>query len=202
MSKIVSNREKEMIIESIYQSTIGLVKNKGMKGVTVEDIAREAGLAKGSFYKYYPSKEVCLYEVARRSEREMFGRMERVLSESMPNREKIIKVFHEVYLASDSLVPYVAPKDLEVLLRKLPAAYAERDQKKSENYFERSMQLMGIEGAQIQMGVLGHMMDSLAFIASKMDNTSESQEAMELIINTIAEYVISGMNANNSERNM
>lgn len=193
MPKIVSNREKEIIIGAIYQSSIELIKNKGMKGVTVDDITREAGIAKGSFYKYYSSKEECLYEVARRSEREMFERMECVLSESIPAKDKIIKVFHEVYLASDSLVPYVAPKDIEVLLRKLPEEYAKRDQKKSENYFERSMQLLGIEGAQIQMGVLGHLMDSLAFIAAKRDDTSVSQEAMELIIHTIAEYLTAGI---------
>ena len=70
MPKIISNREKEMILDAIYQSTIKLIKEKGLRSVTVDEITQNVNIAKGSFYKYYLTKEECLYQVIKRSERD------------------------------------------------------------------------------------------------------------------------------------
>lgn len=198
MPKIVSEHEKEKIQEAIYQNTIKLLRKKGVKGITVDDITEAANIAKGSFYKFYPSKEECLYEIIRRSEKEMFSRVEIILSELTPSKELIIKILHEVYLADDSLVLYITPKDLEALLRKLPVEYADRENEKSGNYFESTLQMFGMDSKQVNMGVLSYLMDSLYFIASKKDEGSGRHEALALIINTIAEYMVSGMNENSN----
>jgi len=192
MPKIVTEHEKQMIQEAIYKNTINLIQKKGLKGVTVDNITATANMAKGSFYSYYPSKEECLYDVIRKCESEMFNKIEHVLSEQMPKKEQIVKLIHEIYLAEDSLVLYIKPKDLETLLRKLPPEYAERENKKSENYFERTLQLFEMDRKQVNRGVLSYLMDSLHFIASKRDEGMECQQALELIINTIAEYMANG----------
>lgn len=43
--------------QQIFQSALGLVKEKGLAGITMCEIAKEAGLATGTLYIYFTSKE-------------------------------------------------------------------------------------------------------------------------------------------------
>ena len=157
-------------------------------------------MAKGSFYKYYPSKEVCLYEVIRRYERELFGRIKPVFSEPLPKREMFKKVFKEIYLADDSLILCVKPEDVKVLLRKLPAEYVGKEQTKAKLNFEYILQLFGLDRNKISMGVLDHLICSMHFVASQDGKTSEKKAALELLVNTVAEYLINGIKEKNTRR--
>lgn len=196
MPKLVNEREKELILEAIYQNTIELIKEKGLRSVTVDDITQRANMAKGSFYKYYPSKEECLYEVIKMSEREAFARTESILTNAKPNKALLVKLLHEIYIADDSLVLYITPKKIEALMRKLTAEFSEREVKKAEDFFERTLRALGAQKGTLNVGVIAHLMDSLAFIASSKDGRAESKEsktAMGLIINTIADYLMEAL---------
>ena len=193
MPKIISNREKEMILDAIYQSTIKLIKEKGLRGVTVDEITQNVNIAKGSFYKYYLTKEECLYQVIKRSESEMFERVSSELTRLKSCKTLITNVLREIFIAEDSLVLYTTPEDLEVLLRKLPLEYIQSEQVISTDYFEQTLQLLGIDKEKINFAVFSHLMNSLHFIASKRDNKDGKKEAMELIIDTIAEYLAGGI---------
>ena len=193
MPKIVSDREKEMILNAIYQKTVALIKEKGLRNITVDDITQSVNMAKGSFYRYYPTKEECLYEVIKKSELEMFGKVQELLTNVKPNKELIIKVLYEIYIGENSLVLYASPSDFEALMRKLPEEYSLRETKKSINNFKQIINQLGINGKKINIGVLAHLMDSLSFLASKKNNQAESKEAIKLIIETIAEYLTGGI---------
>lgn len=43
--------------ENIFSTAVGLIKKKGYDAVTVSEICRQAGIAKGTFYVHYASKE-------------------------------------------------------------------------------------------------------------------------------------------------
>ena len=193
MPKALSEHEKEQITEAIYKTVLELIKEKDLKSVTVDDVMMSLSMAKGSFYKYYTSKEVCLYEVIKRSENDIFDRLEATLTSSSPSKDVLIKALHEIFLNDDSIALYITPKDAEWLYRKLPPEYAERECKKGKDYFERTILAMGINPAKLDFGVLAHLMDSLVYTASKKDNISQKKTAMELIVNTIADYLMGGI---------
>lgn len=48
--------------EKIFSTAAGLIKEKGYANVTVSEICARAGIAKGSFYVYYKSKEDIIRE--------------------------------------------------------------------------------------------------------------------------------------------
>ncbi len=196
MPKVVNEREKELVLEAIYQNAIELIKEKGLRNVTVDDITRRANMAKGSFYKYYPSKEECLYDVIKRSEREGFARVEDALTASEPSKALLVQLLREIYLADDSMALYITPKETDALMRKLPAEFSEREDQKAKGFFERTLGALGIRQSALNLKVLAHLMDSLAFIASSKDGragSEESQVAMGLMINTIADYLMEAL---------
>jgi len=65
MPKIVDISEKR---DSIAQSATELFLYKGYSNLTVSEIAQKAGVAKGSIYKYFDSKEDIVFEIIERAQ--------------------------------------------------------------------------------------------------------------------------------------
>jgi AcrR family transcriptional regulator len=191
MPKIISEQEKEHIKNAMYMKGIELIRKKGMKRVTVDDIAAAVQIAKGSFYSYYPSKEEFLYHIIKQNEQALFDRILEIGARSGNFKDKIKNALHEIYLAPDSLALHVQPSDLEYLLRKLPDPINRMEQDKSKTNFQRTLNCLGIEDAQCDYSVLANLMDGLHFIASNQNQYGEQgrEQALSILVEAIAEYL-------------
>jgi len=56
----VRRRKKQERKERIYRAALRLFREKGFDNTTVEEIARAAQVAKGTFFNYFPTKEAVL----------------------------------------------------------------------------------------------------------------------------------------------
>ncbi len=188
MPKIISEAEREQVREAIYQNTIALIRHKGIKGVTVDGIAAAVGISKGAFYAYYQSKEAGLYEALKRSEEELFARMEAIMSQELCDKERMERFLREVFLAPDSMVLHLSPIDLEALLRKLPPEYRAKENKKSADYFERSLKLLKV--GKNKMEAVALLTDCLGLVAANtMFSERGKQQALDVLIDAISSYL-------------
>ncbi|MGG4340272.1 TetR/AcrR family transcriptional regulator [Paenibacillus lautus] len=194
MPKIVTEHEKDMVREAMFTKGIELIRKKGVKRITVEDITIATHIGKGSFYSYYNSKEELLYSIIKKSESRMFDRVEAVLSENTNLKERLVKALKEIYLAADSIVLYVSPSDIELLLRKLPAEVADLEASKSNDYFSRTLSLCGIDESRCEMDVLAYLMNALHFVGSTDMSFGERgrEKAMDILVHSIADYMTGG----------
>ncbi|WP_051541253.1 TetR/AcrR family transcriptional regulator [Caldalkalibacillus mannanilyticus] len=59
---MLKEERKKELKEKIFSTSIKLFKEKGIENVTITEITRECGIAKGTFYLYFPKKEhILLY---------------------------------------------------------------------------------------------------------------------------------------------
>lgn len=56
-----TEKEQEKIREELFLAGIKLIKEYGIQKTTVDKLTRNCGIAKGSFYLFYSSKEEYLY---------------------------------------------------------------------------------------------------------------------------------------------
>lgn len=56
-----TEKEQEKIREELFLAGIKLIKEYGIQKTTVDKLTRSCGIAKGSFYLFYSSKEEYLY---------------------------------------------------------------------------------------------------------------------------------------------
>lgn len=191
MPKVISEQEKMQIKNAMYVKGIELIRKKGMKRVTVDDIAAAVQIAKGSFYAYYSSKEEFLYRTIKHNEQALLDRILELEASSYNFKEKIIYALHALYLAPDSLALYVQASDLEYLMRKLPDSIHNMEQEKSQNNFQRTMIALGIEDTQCDYSVIANLMDGLHFVASNSNSYSERgrEQALNILVEAIADYL-------------
>ena len=52
-----SNAQRADIVATLRQAAARHAAQEGMRKTTVEELAAEAGISKGAFYQFYPSKE-------------------------------------------------------------------------------------------------------------------------------------------------
>ena len=71
MPRSFTEEESEKIRENLMRGGRRLFSGLGLKKTTVDDLVRAAGIAKGSFYKFFPSKELLYMEIIEKEEREL-----------------------------------------------------------------------------------------------------------------------------------
>lgn len=87
----MSLREKKKIETKnrIFEVSGRLFKQKGFENTTVDEIAEEAGIAKGTFFNYFPTKEALLLYFGEQMDELIYNLIENETKRSIPTKEKI-----------------------------------------------------------------------------------------------------------------
>lgn len=83
---MASNKEAD-----IARAAVKLFEQKGYHATSVQDIADEVGLQKGSLYHYIHSKEDLLLQIAHQAISDFNQRLEKILAADIPAREKLVQ---------------------------------------------------------------------------------------------------------------
>ncbi len=82
-------KKKQDTRTRIFEVSGKLFKEKGFENTTVDEITKEAGIAKGTFFNYFPTKESLLCYFREQKEEFIFTIMENQMSLNAPAKEKI-----------------------------------------------------------------------------------------------------------------
>jgi AcrR family transcriptional regulator len=77
---------------------------KGYENTSIDEIIAEAGIAKGTYYYYFESKEATLEAVIEMMIEEEVGRAKAVLETSLPVPQKLVSVIYSLRPAQDEQV--------------------------------------------------------------------------------------------------
>jgi AcrR family transcriptional regulator len=87
----MSLRDKKKIEtkKSIFEIAGRLFKEKGYDNTTVDEITKEAGIGKGTFFNYFPTKEALLQDFIKQKEELVFDLVKDQLTRNIPTKDKI-----------------------------------------------------------------------------------------------------------------
>ena len=160
--------------EFMYERTVTLIFQKPVTTITIEDILDAVWMAKGSFYRYYKSKEEFLYDVIKKNERIFFEKMVELMRDSSLSQETVIEGISTILMDKKSLFLYLQPNDTDYLLRKLPSEYRRLEEEKSMNNFISFCEAMRIKPSEEFFGALTYLMLALQAIVTSPGNLGES----------------------------
>ena len=115
--------ETEQLRKALLKETRRCAVTLGMKKTSVDQLTKAVGIAKGSFYKFYESKEMLFFAVLENIHSELYGVADRVLGEadSLPPSERAAKAVLAVcQRLSDTGDMIFIENDAKLLLERLP----------------------------------------------------------------------------------
>ena len=151
MPKIYSEEERTDIVRKLKTEANELIREKGVKKTTVDELVQRAGIPKGTFYLFYPSKEMLLFECAQDFHEQVDDHitrgMKRIIGGKSPDEVDLSECVDEVtdvimgaieITQKSCLRVLLQPENMALILDKLPKDILEkhRVQKKDSGIIE------------------------------------------------------------------
>lgn len=129
MPKIFKEEDRELIREALLDKGKELFSQFGLKKTTVEELADAAGIAKGTFYHFFGSKEELCFALIGREEVIREQAIKEML-EKYPKPRDVIRTLLEWSFAYVKEIPLIVNLrkrgELNILFRKVPQESKER----------------------------------------------------------------------------
>lgn len=186
-----SKEEQDAIRIKMFEEGIGLLKQYGVQRLTIDKLTHSCGIAKGSFYNFYESKETYLYALMEYAGKHIQGMLvNKLAGRKQMTTHEFFEFFRE-YLYSDyDLLRYVTIEDFLWMQKHL--SNMERFQaKKQLPELDIWLSLMSDARTDIDKGVVVNLIKSIyAMREVKANLIQESlDDTIEFMLVQIERYI-------------
>jgi len=157
MPRAFKESERERIKARLIEAGKRAINRAGIKSLVVDDIARDAGISKGSFYSFYPSREDFILSIFEAWETQYRGELIRTIAQgSGTARERITGFFLGALdmIDKEPGLSRLGSKDIERLIEALPPERVTAHQANDERVLEATFKDWAERGL-VDKGVLG-----------------------------------------------
>jgi len=191
MPKVFNENDKNLIRENLIKFGLEALESNGYKAASVEKIANQAGIAKGTFYNFFQSKEQFFYEVMlsiRDKNRNDF--YEFLSTNSKIEKESMKKFLFERYANKKNIYHYFTSDEFNIIFRKTTDRLSLTNID-SINFSDKL--LAGIPNVNLRLNneVVVNMINIIGRFAADKDLVSveSREETIEILANALAGYI-------------
>lgn len=195
MPKKFNTIEKKQLQQKLLASGNTQFSRYGFKKTTVGELAKAAGIATGTFYLFYRSKEELFYDLMEQEENRIQQALLQQFASGHPSKDAFQLFFKESFrLLTESpiLCEVLLPKQLEAIMRHVPP------DRLSGNYdtdvhkltpLIRQWQASGVLREDIEPTLVISMIRSVILLSLHKDAIGESvyEATLDLMITAIAD---------------
>lgn len=122
MAPIFSHTQRETIENRLLEVGVELIKEKGVRRMTIDEVTYRAGIGKGTFYHFFKSKELYVIEVIRFSKENILQTIKESISEKGGiDRTALMDIFRSFsFTGQNNIISSMAAEDEAWLREKLP----------------------------------------------------------------------------------
>ena len=123
MATAFNDNEKEFIKEKLKEVAYDCLLKYGVKKTTVDQIVQMTGIAKGSFYKFYDSKEILFFTVLEEYQKSIIDELiNKFKEEEDIGVDKFTQLIYGLYqkVRQSFIMNIIKNNEFEYLMRKLP----------------------------------------------------------------------------------
>ena len=123
MATAFTTEEKEIIRKKLHKVAKECLQRYGVKKTTVDQMAVMVDISKGSFYNFYPSKEMLFFTILEEYQIDVMNRLtEQLGMETKIDTNRLVQLLYDFYQDFRYSFVYTIFKnyEMELLVRKLP----------------------------------------------------------------------------------
>ncbi|MFZ5642920.1 MAG: TetR/AcrR family transcriptional regulator [Bacillota bacterium] len=197
MAKFTEN-EKEQIRRCLLDKGKELFIQYGLSKTSIDDLVQACGIAKGSFYKFFSSKEELFYIILQNQEEVTNRLIGGHLQENLPPKELISSFLHMAFELADEnplLKQWFKDGESERIKRKLPKHlikdFSEHNAKKGIAFIQALIQrgVLRQQDPEVINGVLH------AILLLRIHKEELGKDLFPQIMDVIIDYIAGGLAA-------
>lgn len=125
MPKSYSEQEKEYIKKRLKEEAAKCLAQYGVRHTTVDEIVQRVNIPKGTFYLFYKSKDLLLFEVILEEHEMIEQKVYRAVNEIKQDgdiAEQLTRIVCDFFIVASKspILKMIGTKEVEILARKLP----------------------------------------------------------------------------------
>ncbi len=150
MPKSYSEQEKEYIRKRLKEEAAKFLAKYGVRRTTVDEIVKRVNIPKGTFYLFYKSKELLLFEVIQEQQENVNRELYQAVSEIADTEfsaERLTDVIFGFYKMTEEMLilKMLDVNEVELLARKLPREIVEEHFQDDTDTIEKMFTLLPIK---------------------------------------------------------
>lgn len=191
MSIFTLERRNE-VQEKLLEVGVELIKEKGIRKMTISEVTERAGIGKGTFYHFYPAKEYYVHAVIQYSKEELkkVFNMNAVNNGGMDRKtiEQILTMY--AFNGEKNIVSSISKEDQEWLNEKLPKEYVLNVPKEEQIISALLRNVKGIKGNP-NIYVIANMMKIMAIAVENKNMLHEDvlEENLSIMRKVLCDYI-------------
>lgn len=150
MPKKFSDAEKEYIVKRLKEEALNCISSYGIKKTTVDELVKRVNIPKGTFYLFYASKELLLFDAINDLHDEIQNKLimeaarfaEGITCDGLT--DFILKVCQQV--RNTGLLSIILNGEIEYLMRRLPEEIVKEHLAHDDFSMEQLFQILPIKG--------------------------------------------------------
>ena len=194
MPKVFNDGDRNIIRENLIRYGLEALEHGGYKAASIEAIARKAGIAKGTFYNFFQSKEHFFFEIMLSIRDENRKDICDFVSSGKCNKENMEDFLFERYMKRKNVYHYFTPDVQKIIFRKMPGQLSATSLDSSSlaaGLFSKIPNVNPNLNSEVVVNIL-NMMGSYA--ANNELLPVDSQVAtMRFLANALASYIFEGV---------
>ncbi|MFX1587393.1 MAG: TetR/AcrR family transcriptional regulator [Promethearchaeota archaeon] len=201
MPKAFTSEERKIIENNLVEKGTEFFGTYGLKKTNVEDITNAVGIAKGSFYSFYNSKEELFLDVLKQAEEKLIKKIRQILKKMKKNPRDTFKEFLYFHIQApkeNPIIQQIADKNTrEYLIRKLHNNPKLKQKLQTYEYIPQFIEMWQKQGLLINKDpeILAGILKSIFTIGLDDEireyiGRKKFPEIIENLINIIVEYMV------------
>lgn len=187
MARAFTETETEEIKMALRREAEECLARYGVRRTTISELAKGAGISKGSFYRFFPSKEVLFFYAVEEYQKALFqGLFQMVKEENLSGRDGLAEAIWYLFArVKDSfLMTLMHPEEMSILLRGLPEEIVSRHHRLDDDTTEILLEALGIPETSVKVPLFSTALRALAMALMHREEAGNEHfdEAMQLLI--------------------
>ncbi|MDE7312025.1 MAG: TetR/AcrR family transcriptional regulator [Eubacterium sp.] len=188
MPKSYSEQEKEYIRKRLKEEAAKCLAKYGVRRTTVDEIVKRVNIPKGTFYLFYKSKELLLFDVIQEQQENVNRELYQSISEIADTEfsaEKLTDVIFGFYKMTEKMLilKMLDVNEVELLARKLPREIVEEHFQDDTDTIEKMFALLPVK-KEVDIKVVSAAFHAVYFATLHKAEIGEEEydEALRILI--------------------
>ena len=196
MPKCYSDQEREYIKKRLKEEAAACMGQFGIRRTTVDELVKRVNIPKGTFYLFYKSKELLLFDVIQEQHELVNQKLYQAISEvadQLFTAEKLTDMIFEFYKMTEEMPIFrlMDSEEIELLVRKLPREVVEAHLQDDTDTIQKMFALLPVR-KEVDVKVMSAAFHAIyyATLHKKEIGEEEYDQALRMLIYGVVTQII------------